>query len=219
MHLREQYEKELESLQGELQAMGRTVVDAVTQAIDAFDQQDIGKAEQVIANDTRIDQARDRAEQHVLVIIATQQPVAGDLRRLLGALEVATELERIGDYAKRIAKAACRAPTPPQRLPTFPIPRMAELTVIMLRDGLTAFIQRDPAAARKLEQADDEIDTLEDQIKAETIAFIQQEPRAVEWAIDRQLVAHTLERIADRVTNIAEQIVFIQSGERVELNS
>jgi phosphate transport system protein len=218
MRPREQYEKELESLQEEIQSLGRMVVTAVTQAIDAFNSQDVRKAEQVITEDNRIDQARDDVEQHVLIIIARQSPVAGDLRRLLGALEVVTELERIGDYAKRIAKATTRQPTPPQNVPTFPIPRMAELTVTMLRDGLSAFMRRDPQAARLLEEADDEIDKLEDQVRSETIAFIKQEPQAAEWTIDRQLVAHTLERMADRVTNIAEQIVFIQSGERVELN-
>lgn len=218
MRTRAHYDEELHQLYQELQSLGEAVKKEIAAAVRAFDQIDLAEAQRIIEADALIDKAHETIEQHVLQIIALQQPVASDLRRLLAALEIASELERIGDYAKRIAKATLRNPAPPQAAPDVPISQLGDLAVAMLITGIDAFIEGSPEKLEQIQQQDDEIDRLEDGVRAQMLALIQREPAAAEWALDRTVVAHTLERVGDRVTNVAEQLVFAARGERVDLN-
>lgn len=218
MSVRSQYDQDLNNLYGAVAALGQVVTRAVETAVSGFEKHDLAAAKRVVDEDREIDRQHEALEQQVMQIIALQQPVAGDLRRLLAALEVGSELERIGDYAKRIGKATLRQPTAPTSPPNTYIAQIGELALSMLRDGLSSFISRDTSSLTLIQARDDEIDRLEDQVRADMLLLIQREPAAAEWAMDQTLVAHTLERVGDRVTNVAEQLVFALRGERVDLN-
>ena len=218
MRPREHYLRQLEIIHAELQVLGQMVVAAITQAIDTLAQQDTELAEQVVVDDQRIDRAQYALEEHVLGVMATQQPTAGDLRRLIAAIEIAGELERIGDYAKGIAKITIRNAHRPLAKPLVDIPRMAEFAVDMLNRALIAFVEEDAAAARQLGPADDRVDVLSTRVRTELLDLMQHDPSIVEPAVDLLFVAHNMERIADRTTNIAERVIFIDSGDIVELN-
>jgi phosphate transport system protein len=144
--------------------------------------------------------------------------VAGDLRQLMATIETAAELERIADYAKSIAKIVLRGAGQPPLEPPAGIAQMAERALAMLNQALEAFIREDSEAAQKLGAADDQVDALDKQVRAEIIDRLQREPANVERLTDLLTVTHNLERIADRTTNIAERVVFMVSGDQVELN-
>jgi len=218
MRPREHYVQQLETLHTELRALGQLVIVSITQAIAALRQQDADAAKQIIANDTRIDQAQSRLEEHAVAIMATQQPMARDLRRLVAAIEIASELERIGDYAKGIAKMTVRSAGQPAVKPLVDIPAIAEQGINMLGAALDAYVNEDGEAARKLSSADDSVDELVSRVRTELIAAIQDDPAITPRAVDLLFVTHNLERIADRTTNIAERVIFIDSGDIVELN-
>jgi phosphate transport system protein len=219
MRPREHYEQQLEGLHTELRALGQMVIVSITRAIAALRQQDIEAAKQIIADDDRIDQAQYRLEEHALVVMATQQPMARDLRRIVAAIEIASELERIGDYSKGIAKITVRHGDQPLVKPLMDIPQMAEQAINMLGTALDAYVNEDAAAARKLSNADDTVDDLVSHMRSGLIEMIQSDPSVTSRAVDLLFVTHNLERIADRTTNIAERVIFIDSGDIVELNS
>jgi phosphate transport system protein len=218
MRPREHYVQQLETLHTELRALGQLVIVSITQAIAALRQQDGDSAKQIIANDTRIDQAQSRLEEHAVALMATQQPMARDLRRLVAAIEIASELERIGDYAKGIAKMTVRSAGQPLAKPFVDIPAIAEQGINMLGAALDAYVNEDGEAARKLSNDDDSVDELVSRVRAELITAIQDDPAITPRAVDLLFVTHNLERIADRTTNIAERVIFIDSGDIVELN-
>jgi phosphate transport system protein len=218
MRPREHFVKQLEALDADLRALGQMVVTAITRAVDALARQDVAASQQIIAEDQRIDQAQYVLEERVLVVMATQQPMAGDLRRLVAAIEIASELERIGDYAKGIAKIAIRGAGRPLAKPLPDIPDMAQEAIAMLSRALDAFVNQDADAARRLGEADDRVDVLSKRVRAELLAMIRDDPPAAEWAVDLLFVAHNLERMADRTTNIAERVIFKVSGDVIELN-
>jgi phosphate transport system protein len=219
MRPREHYVQQLEALHTELRALGQLVIVSITKAIAALRQQDVEAAKQIIADDARIDQAQSRLEEHVLVVMATQQPMARDLRQLVAASEIASELERIGDYAKGIAKITVRGAEHPLVKSLVDIPTIAEQSINMLGSALDAYVSVDADAARRLSNADDSVDELVSRVRGELIAAIQADPSITPRAVDLLFVAHNLERIADRTTNIAERVIFIDSGDIVELNS
>lgn len=218
MRPREHYLQQLEDLHTELRALGQLVVTAITQAIDVLRRQDALSARHIINADHHIDQAQYTLEEHVLSIMATQQPMAGDLRRLIAAIEIASELERIGDYAKGIAKIAIRNADQPLLTPLNDIPAISQHAIGMLNSALDAFVQQDATAARALAQADDHVDTLSSNIRAQLLNLMQHDPTTVQQAVDLLSVTHNLERIADRTTNIAERVIFMVTGTMVELN-
>jgi phosphate transport system protein len=219
MRPREHYVQQLEGLHMELRALGQLVIVSITKAIAALRQQDVEAAKQIISDDARIDQAQSRLEEHVLVVMATQQPMARDLRQLVAAIEIASELERIGDYAKGIAKITVRGAGHPLVKSLVDIPAIAEQSINMLGNALDAYVGADAEAARRLSNADDTVDELVSRVRSELIAAIQADPSVTPRAVDLLFVAHNLERIADRTTNIAERVIFIDSGDIVELNS
>ncbi|MGE5840902.1 MAG: phosphate signaling complex protein PhoU [Deltaproteobacteria bacterium] len=215
---RNAFDRELQDLEQRLQELGRMVEEALVEAVDALKRRDLEKARQIIDADRSVNERRYAIEHETLVVIATQQPMAVDLRTLAAVLEIATELERIGDYAKGIAKITIKMGTDPFVKPLIDIPRMAEKALNMLHRALQAFFGRDTELARAIPMEDDEMDALYDQIFRELTTYIIAEPRLVDRASYLIWVAHNLERAADRVVNICERVIFMVTGEIVEFD-
>lgn len=218
MPTRDHYIQQLEALHAELRSLGQLVVAAITWSLGAFNRQDTVIAQRIITDDHDIDHARYTLEEHVLGVIATQQPVAGDLRRLIAMIAIASELERIGDYAKSIAKMVIRVVEQPLLEPPVEMAQMAERALAMLNEALEAFIQQDADGAQRLGAADDQVDALQKRVRLELIDRLQREPANASQLADLLAVTHNIERIADRTTNIAERVIFMVQGAQVELN-
>lgn len=214
---RAHYDRQLEGLRAGLLMLGAMTESAVTQAVEGLRQRDISLARTVISHDRGIDDQAYRLEEEALLLIATQQPLATDLRTIAATLFMATELERIGDYAEGIAKITVDLGDEPQLKPLIDIPRMATLAVDMLHRSLDAFIAADLAACRAIWQQDDEIDALYNQVFRELLTYMLANPASIEQATRLIWAAHNLERIADRVTNICERIAFVITGNPREL--
>ncbi len=218
MSTRDHYTQQLEALQAELRSLGQLVVAAITWSLGAFNRHDTTVAQRVVTDDHDIDHAQYTLEEHAINVIATQQPVARDLRQLIATIAIASELERIGDYAKSIAKIVIRDLDQPSLEPPAGIMQMSEQALAMLNEALEAFIQLDGERARQLGLADDRVDALDKQVRTELIDRLQHEAVNASQIADLLAVTHNLERIADRTTNIAERVVFMVSGTQVELN-
>jgi phosphate transport system protein len=215
---RESFETRLEALQQDLLAMGRAVDQAIDRSVQALANRDKVLAQEIIDQDAHINEMQHDIQEQCLVLIATQQPLAGDLRVISAISTVATELERMGDYASGIAKITLMTADQPLLKPLIDIPRMAEKGRQLLRDQLDCLITRDAERARELAREDDEVDGLFDQIYRELLIFMMDDPRTITRATHLMWVAHNLERAADRTTNIGESTVFMVSGEVMELN-
>ena len=213
--LRSDYERDLYSLQDDLAAMGERVDAATRSALTALEQQDLGLAQRVIDDDDEIDSLQDVLESKCIGLLATQQPAATDLRMVMSAVHIAVELERMGDYAEGIAKICLRIGDEPLLKPLIDIPRMADLALKMLSDSLQAYTSRDEWLARKVCRDDDAVDDLYNQIYRELLTYMLQDPRNIERATYLLWVAHDLERIADRATNIAERVLWLILGRTV----
>jgi phosphate transport system protein len=213
---RKAFDQELRQVVERLQEMGRLVEEALVASVDALKGRALEAARQIIESDRALNHRRYAIQQETLMVIATQQPMAVDLRTLAAVLEIATELERIGDYAKGIAKITIRMGTEPFVKPLVDIPRMAEKARDMLHRALQAFFERNVESARAIPLEDDEMDTLYDKIFRELISIIISDPRLVDRASFLIWVAHNLERAADRVVNICERVIFTVTGEVVE---
>lgn len=216
---RETFDRELKRLQDGLIAFGERVEKAIIQSVDVLKRRDEAAARELIAADHDLNKTRFALESDALVLIATQQPMAVDLRILAAVFEIATELERIGDYAKGIAKITLKMGKQPSIKPLIDIPRMAEKTRDMLHRALEAFAARDVALARTIPTEDNEIDALYDQIYRELMTYVIADPKVIERANYLIWTAHNLERTADRVMNICERVIFMVTGEMVELDS
>ncbi len=213
------FEQRLKSLLDELLALGSMVEEALLAAIDALKRRDFAASERIIAEDKKINQKRYEIEREALVLIATQQPMATDLRILASVLEIATELERMGDYAKGIANINLMIGEEPLMKPLIDLPRMAEKAADMLRRALQAFVQQDVDVARQIIAEDDEVDALYDQVYRELITYILQDPRHINQATYLLWAAHNVERTADRVTNICERTIFVVTGDLTDLDA
>ena len=216
---RETFDEQIGELQEDLLAMGELVDKAIERSIQSLANRDLELAQQIIDEDVLINQAQSDLEERCLVLIATQQPLASDLRIIVAVLNIAIELERMGDYAKGIAKITLMIGDQPPLKPLIDIPRMAEKGRQLLRQQLEAFIRRDPDSARRLGTEDDEVDALYDQVYRELVFFMMQDPKTITRATHLLWVAHNLERIADRTTNIGERVVFLVTGRVEELNT
>ncbi|MBV8083555.1 MAG: phosphate signaling complex protein PhoU, partial [Chloroflexi bacterium] len=181
-------------------------------AIDALKRRDTAAADQVAARDSEIDNMRYEIEESCVELFATQNPVARDLRVITSALIVANELERMGDYAEGICKLTIKMAGEPPLKPLIDIPRMADLAQSMLKRALKAFVDRDLPAARQIWHEDDVLDALYQQILRELLSYMLEQPSAVTRATYLLWVAHNLERIGDRVSNIAERVAFMTTG-------
>lgn len=217
--VRKIFETEIQLVKDNVLVLGSMVEQALLDSVEALRKRDIPMAEKVFAEDKAINRKRFEIENQLMTLIATQQPMARDLRLLASTLEIVSELERMGDYAKGIANINIRMGDAPLLKPLIDIPRMANKGVDMLHRALTAFINDDVTAANALPVEDDEVDALYNQIYRELMTFIIQDPTTIERANWLLWVAHNLERFADRVTNICERTVFIVTGELGEIKS
>lgn len=215
---REVFEQELERLQEEMLILGSMVEDALIESVEVLKRRDMDGARRLIAGDRLINEKRFAIEGSALTLIATQHPMAGDLRMIAAVLDIATELERIGDYAKGIAKINLMMGEKPLLKPLIDVPLMAAKARDMLHRALSAFVERDVGAARAIPREDDEVDALFNQVYHELITLILSNPITVDRATYLLWVAHNLERAADRVTNICERVVFTVTGEMVEMD-
>ncbi len=215
---RQTFEQQLQKLQEDVLVLGSMVEDALMEAVAALKRRDLEASRRLILADQIINERRFAIEAECLTLIATQQPLAGDLRTIAAVLEIATELERIGDYAKGIARISLMIGTGPLVKPLIDIPRMAEKARDMLHRALEAFIRRDAAAARAIPEEDNELDALYNQVYRELLTYIIADPRTIDGATHLLWVAHNLERTGDRVTNICERVIFTVTGEMTELD-
>lgn len=212
------FDRELQRLQDETLVMGSMVENAIMESVSALKQRDLKESRRLIAQDRTINEKRFAIEADCLVAIATQQPMASDLRVIAAVLDITHELERIGDYAKGIAKINLMIGRDPLVKPLVDVPRMAEKACDMLHRALEAFVQRDTEAARAIPAEDDEVDSLYDQVYRELMTYVMADPRNIQQANYLLWAAHNLERSADRVTNICERVIFTVTGEVVELD-
>jgi phosphate transport system protein len=215
---RETFEQELQRLQDDTLALGSMVENAITESVEILKRQDMEGSRRLIAQDRLINEKRFAIETDALVLIATQQPMASDLRTIAAILDIASELERIGDYAKGIAKINLMIGKEPFVKPLVDVPRMADKARDMLHRALEAFAQRDVEMARAIPAGDDEVDALYDQVYRELLTYIMADPRCIDQANFLLWAAHNLERAADRVTNVCERVIFTVTGELVELD-
>ena len=214
--MRKAFETEIQKLKDDILSLGELVEKAILNSVDSLKNRDIARSQRIYDDDEILNQKRFAIEKKVMISIATQQPMAHDLRLLASMLDVAGELERMGDYAKGIAKINVAMAEQELLKPLIDLPIMAEKTTDMLHRALIAFLEGDVEAAEKIPSEDDEIDALYTQIYREIITCVMSDPTAIErsnWLI---WAAHNLERVGDRVTNICERTIFTATGEMEE---
>jgi phosphate transport system protein len=211
-------DEELAQIETEILRLGSMVEEAIQQSIVALKGRDLELARHIIVADQEINGLRYKIENLCLTVIATQQPVAGDLRMIIAAMHVAVEMERMADHAEGIAQLVTRMADEPLLKPLIDVPRMANIACEMLRASLDAFLTRDTKAAQAVVARDDEIDQLHDQVFRELLTYMLQDPSNINRATYLLWVAHNLERIGDRITNISERVVFMATGELKELD-
>jgi len=217
--VRKTFESEIQQVKDDVLILGSMVEKALLDSVDALKKRDTKASEVIFSADIEINKKRFEIENHLMVLIATQQPMARDLRILASSLEIISELERMGDYAKGIANINIRMGDAPLLKPLIDVPRMANKGVDMLHRALTAFVNEDVETSRSLPVEDDEVDALYNQVYRELMTFVIADPTTIERANWLLWVAHNLERFADRVTNICERTIFIATGEMAEIKS
>lgn len=217
-HIRSTLDQELMQIQEGLLRLGSLVDAAVEGSLQALKHRDVGLARQIDADDAKVNAMRFQVEEECLALIARQQPAAGDLRAVLAAFSIVTDLERIGDHAAGTARIVLHMGDEPLLKPLIDLPRMAELCREMLRQALRAYMERDAEGAKAIVRMDDEVDALYTQIFREILSYMVEDPRTTSRGLYLLFAAHNLERIGDRVTNIVERILFMTSGEMRELN-
>ena len=217
--LRKTFETEIQQVKDDVLVLGSMVEQALLGSVEALKKRDIKASQKIFDEDKEINNKRFAIESHLMILIATQQPMAHDLRLLASCMEIISELERMGDYAKGIANINMRMGDAPLLKPLIDVPRMAQIGVDMLHSALTAFVNEDVEAAKSIPVHDDEVDALYNQVYRELMTFVIQDAKTIERANWLLWVAHNLERFADRVTNICERTVFIATGEMEEIKS
>ena len=211
---RAEFSRDLRALQDEMLVLANMVEKAIARSLDALKNRDLALSEEVVRDDDVIDRKRMELEERCIDLIATQQPLAGDLRVLITVLHMSVELERMGDYAEGIAKISLMMGNEPPLKPLIDIPRMADKATDMLRRSLDAFVNRDVELANAVCEDDDEVDALYEQVYRELLTYMMASPAAIQRATFLLWVAHDLERIADRTTNIAEHVIYMVTGDR-----
>jgi phosphate transport system protein len=206
------FDRELSVLQDELLLLGNMVEKALAKAVEALRTRDLIKSQQVIDDDDLIDDKQFEIEDRCIALIAQQQPLAGDLRHIVAVLHIAVELERMGDYAEGIGKIGIMMGEQQPLKPLVDIPRMAEIATGMLKRSLDALVNRDINSAKQVCEEDDQVDDLYDQVYKELLLYMLQDPKTIERATYLLWTAHDLERVADRATNVAEQVIFSVTG-------
>lgn len=208
---------ELEQVRSEILRMGSLIESAIERSVQALKTRDFDLAQQVVNDDENINRLRYEIEEQCLELIATQQPAASDLRTTIAATHIAVEMERIADHAEGIAEIAKRLFDEPLLKPLIDVPIMAQIAREMIHGALDAFIARDADAAQKVAARDDEIDAIYEQVFRELLTYMLEDPRNISRATYLLWVAHNLERIGDRVTNVCERVIFMTTGKLEEL--
>ena len=216
---RQDFDRDLGRLEAELILMSGLVEQAIFNALNALKNRDIERSQKVIDEDDHIDKTELEIERSCVELIRREAPMAGDLRRIISALHIAGELERIGDYAEGIAKISITMGEQPPLKELIDIPRMGDMAVNMLKRALEAFISRDPDHVRttsiELEKDDDEVDDLYAKVQADLMELVKAAPDNAERATYLMWVAHNVERVADRAMNIVERALYQATGELV----
>ncbi len=215
---REKLDRALQELLDDILFLGGMVEESVRAAVAALKQRDLLASEKVYEADDNINKKHFEIEDRCITLIATQQPMAKDLRLLAAVIEISTELERMGDYAKGIAKINILLGTEPLVKPLIDIPRMADLGLDMLHRALVAFVAGDADTAREIPKEDDQIDALYNQVYRELVTYMIADTTTIDRANFLLWAAHNLERLADRVTNICERTIYMATGEMRELD-
>ena len=219
MQTRATYQKSLTDLQGEVVTLGGMVATAIDRSIEALNNRDLALAREVIADDKKINEKRFAIEQRATETIATQQPMAGDLRAIISMLHIITDLERMGDHADGNARVVVLIGDEPPLKPLIDVPLMAKKGIEMLNSSLLAFVNRDMDLALRVAAQDDEIDALYDRVFNDLIGYMVADPSTITRATRLIWVGHNLERIADRVTNICERVVYCVTGLMQEIGA
>lgn len=212
-------EEKIKELLDEILVLGSMVEQAILDAVDALKNKDVQIAKQVYASDKEVNKRRYDIENQAVTVLATQQPMAKDMRTLASILDVAGELERIGDYAKGIAHITTQVGTEPFVKPLIDIPEMAKLTSNMLHRALGAFVSADKKLALSIPTEDDQVDDLYNQVYRELLTYMMNDPSTIDQSTYLLWVAHNLERSADRVSNICERTYYIATGELREISA
>ena len=213
---RESFHRHLRELQDDLLVLGSMVEKALDRSMAALKNRDLELARQVIADDAKVNQKRFDIEEKCIDLIATQQPMASDLRIIIAVLNIIVDLERIADHAEGNAKIAVMIGNEPPLKPLIDLPRMCQKTIDMLKRSLDAFINRDAEAARRICDEDDEVDNLYDHVFRELLTFMAEDSKTITRATRLIWVGHNLERSADRVTNICERVIYVVTGKMEE---
>jgi phosphate transport system protein len=209
------FQEELEQLQARLLAMGGLAEDRVRAAIEGLVSRDMSIVDSVLNGDAPINQLHIEIDNRCFTLLALHQPMAVDLRAIVSAVKINTDLERVGDLAINIAEATARYLKHPPVKELIDIPRMARIAQSMLREALDAFVRRDVAAAHYVLNQDDELDGLKTQVFRELLTYMLQDPHTIEPALDLVLISRHLERIGDHATNVAEDVIFMVSAKDV----
>ena len=215
---RTSFDRELRTLRDQVLVLGSMVENAIVKSMDVLVRRDLKESSRVVQDDDLIDKKRFEIEERCIDLMATQQPMAGDLRVLIAILHISVELERMGDYAEGIGRISLMMGEEGTLKPLLDIPRMADRAVAMLRRSLDAFVARDTEIARRVCDEDDEVDALYDQVYRELLTYMIEDPATIRKATYLLWVAHDLERIADRATNVAERAIFLATGQLTEVN-
>jgi phosphate transport system protein len=219
MSIRSAFDQELQVLRDNVLRLGSMVDAAIGRSINALKERDRLLAQQIIADDEKINALRFKIEEDCLGLIARQQPAARDLRFIVAAMNIVLDLERMADHAAGNATIVLRMGDAPLLKPLIDLPRMAQISQEMLRSSLDAFMSEDAESAMAITERDEEVDQLYNQIFRELISFMIEDPRTVTRAMYLLFCAHNMERIADRVTNICERVAFVATGKMEEISS
>ena len=209
---REEFDKALNELQSTIETVQGLVEKMIIDSIKALEKRDLDLANKVVEMDDDVDKLRDELEQKAIFLIASEQPLATDLRKIITALRVIMELERMGDYAEGIAKINLRIGETDLIKPLIDIPAMSKKSIEMMRNCLKAYKTSDVKLAEKVCQVDDEVEVLKDRVINELLQIMMKDPTSSRQATYLIFIAHNLERIADRSTNIAEDTIFLATG-------
>ena len=209
------FQEELDVLKTRLLEMGGLAEERVRHAVQGLAERDFSVIEAVLAGDEPVNQLHIEIDDRVLKLLALHQPMATDLRAVMAAVKINTDLERVGDLAVNIAEAAKRYAMHPPVKKLIDIPKMADIAQAMLRDALDSYVKRDMALARQVLHQDDSLDALKTQIFRELLSFMLKDPSTIEAALDLILVSRHLERIGDHATNVAEDVIFMVSARDV----
>jgi phosphate transport system protein len=218
MVVRENFQTQINDLKDSLIDLGRMSEEALKQSLQALKEQDVEKALHIIDTDHKINELEEEINDRAILMIAKQQPVASDLRRIMVAIKISTDVERMGDLAVNIAKSTIRIGKAELIKPLEDIPHMAGIAFGMLSNALKAYYEEDVVLAKNLAETDDKVDEMYGYLVQELLKKMSQKPETIEQVIQLSYICRYIERVADHATNIAESVIYIVKGKRYDLN-